>query len=76
MVQGRFDGVPPWAKARLEKEIEKIAADIVKLEKKLANKGFLAKAPEMVVEENRERLDEAHSARTKLEEALGRLAAG
>ena len=64
------------AKARLEKEIEKIAADIVKFEKKLANKGFLAKASEMVVEENRDHLDEAQSARTKLEEALGRLAAG
>ncbi len=63
-------------KARLEKEIEKIAAEIVKLEKKLANKSFLDKAPEMVVEENRERLEEAKAARTKLEEALGRLAAG
>jgi valyl-tRNA synthetase len=63
-------------KSRLDKEIEKIAADIVKLEKKLANKSFLDKAPEMVVEENRERLDDAQSARTKLEEALGRLAAG
>jgi valyl-tRNA synthetase len=63
-------------KARLEKEIEKIAADIVKVEKKLANKSFLDKAPEMVVEENRERLGEAQTARTKLEEALGRLAAG
>ena len=63
-------------KVRLEKEIEKIAADIVKFEKKLANKGFLDKAPDVVVEENRDRLDEAQSARSKLKEALGRLAAG
>ena len=63
-------------KARLEKEIEKIAAEIRKLEAKLGNQDFLAKAPQAVVEETRERLDEAKAALAKLKEALGRLAAG
>ncbi|MCH8139043.1 MAG: class I tRNA ligase family protein, partial [Proteobacteria bacterium] len=63
-------------KARLEKEIEKIEGEIRKLEAKLGNQDFLAKAPQAVVEENRERLEEAKAALAKLKEALGRLAAG
>ncbi len=50
--------------------------EIHKLEAKLGNQDFLAKAPQAVVEENRERLEEAKGALAKLKEALGRLAAG
>jgi valyl-tRNA synthetase len=60
-------------RARLEKEIGRLGQDIDKIEKKLGNEKFLSKAPEHVVEEQRDRLAEATQARAKLEEALGRL---
>ncbi len=60
-------------RARLTKEIAALAADADKTAKKLANADFVARAPEEVVEENRERLADAQAARAKLESALGRL---
>ena len=62
-------------KARLEKEIAKLDGEIGKLDKKLANQGFLAKAPAEVIEEQRQRLADTAAARAKVDEALGRLAA-
>jgi valyl-tRNA synthetase len=62
-------------RARLAKEIAALAGDAERTAKKLANADFIARAPEEVVEENRERLAEAQSARAKLEGALERLAA-
>ena len=62
-------------KARLQKEIGRADGEIAKIDKKLSNRGFLAKAPPDVVEENRERRDEADRARAKLAEALKRLEA-
>jgi valyl-tRNA synthetase len=60
---------------RLEKEIARLAAEIGKAEAKLANADFLARAPEEVVEENRERLQESLAAKGKLEAALIQLRA-
>lgn len=60
-------------RARLTKEVASLASDIERTEKKLANPDFVARAPEEVVEENRERLDEAKAAREKLQAALKRL---
>ena len=60
-------------KARLAKEIDKTGKEIGKLSKKLANQGFLAKAPEAVVEEQRERLAEEEATRARLGAALDRL---
>ena len=60
--------------ARLEKEIGKLTPEITKYEKKLSNQGFLAKAPPEVVAEQTERLEGLKSERTKLDEALKRLA--
>ena len=62
-------------KARLRKEIGRADGEIAKIDKKLSNRGFLAKAPPDVVEGNRERRDEADRARAKLAEALKRLEA-
>jgi valyl-tRNA synthetase len=62
-------------RARLAKEIAALAADAEKTRKKLDNPDFVARAPEEVVEENRERLAEADAARAKLAAALSRLEA-
>ena len=60
-------------KARLTKDIAGHAGEIEKVNKKLGNPDFLARAKEEVVEENRERLAEAQAAKAKLEAALARL---
>jgi valyl-tRNA synthetase len=62
-------------RGRLEKELGKIQAEAAKLEKKLGNDQFLAKAPEAVVAEQRERLEAARAAADKLAAALERLQA-
>ena len=62
-------------KARLEKEIAKLETEIAKFDKKLANQGFLAKAPAEVVDEQRERREKAAADRARRIEALERLAA-
>ena len=60
-------------RARLTKEIKGCEAEADKLRGKLSNKGFLAKAPEAVVEENRRRLTEEDSRLYGLQAALNRL---
>ncbi|CAK0748590.1 valine--tRNA ligase [Azospirillaceae bacterium] len=62
-------------RARLKREIDKLTAEIGKVDRKLSNAEFLAKAPEEVVEENRERRAESEAARAKLQDAFERLAA-
>jgi len=62
-------------KTRLAKEIDRIAGDIGKFEKKLGNASFVDKAPPEVVAEQRERLAEAQAARARLGAALQRLEA-
>jgi valyl-tRNA synthetase len=63
----------PTEKARLAKEIGKLDGDILGTEKKLANAEFVAKAPEEIIEENRERLVTAKARGARLAEALKRL---
>jgi valyl-tRNA synthetase len=60
-------------KARLSKEIARLTGDVERFEKKLGNADFVARAPEEVVEENRERMAEAQDAKAKLEAAVQRL---
>ena len=60
-------------RARLAKEIATLTADIGRTAGKLANADFVARAPEEVVEENRERLAEAENSKARLEAALKRL---
>jgi valyl-tRNA synthetase len=59
--------------ARLNKEIGRITAEIEKISRKLDNPGFIAKAPENVVTENRRRLDEENTRLNGLTAALKRL---
>ncbi len=61
-------------KARLEKALGKVEKEAEGIERKLGNPGFLAKAPEEVVEENRERLAEAKAEAERLRAAVARAA--
>ncbi len=60
-------------RARLGKELEKTIGEATKIEAKLGNEQFLAKAKEEVIEEQRERLADASAMRAKLEAALARI---
>jgi valyl-tRNA synthetase len=60
---------------RLQREIDKLGAEIAQLDAKLANEKFVAGAPEHVVEEQRERKAEAEAIALKLTQALKRLQA-
>ena len=60
-------------RARLTKEIKMAEGEAKKLEGKLNNQGFLAKAPDDVVEENRRRLEAEIDKKTRLTLALTRL---
>jgi valyl-tRNA synthetase len=62
-------------RARLARELDRLGKDIAKIEAKLANADFIAKAPEEVVEEQRERLAEATGRRARTEALLQRFAA-
>jgi valyl-tRNA synthetase len=60
-------------RTRLTKEMAKCDADIARVDQKLGNADFLKRAPEEVVESEREKRDEAQARKAKLAEALERL---
>jgi len=60
-------------RARLAKEMQKADADIARVDAKLNNPNFMARAPEEVVEEEQEKREEALARKTKIAEALDRL---
>jgi valyl-tRNA synthetase len=59
--------------ARLQKEIRRLGDEIGKIDAKLGNAAFVARAPEEVVEEQRERRRQAEQTRARLSAALRRL---
>ena len=59
--------------ARLEKEIKKLADEVGKIDAKLGNAAFVSRAPEEVVEEQRERRSQAEETGRRLGAALERL---
>jgi valyl-tRNA synthetase len=59
--------------ARLAKELARADADIARVDAKLANADFMRRAPEEVVEAEREKREEAVARRKKIVEALERL---
>ncbi|MFN3671813.1 MAG: valine--tRNA ligase [Bosea sp. (in: a-proteobacteria)] len=61
-------------RARLIKETAKLDQDIATVDRKLGNPDFMARAPEDIVEENRERKAAAEARKQKIAEALARLA--
>jgi valyl-tRNA synthetase len=60
-------------RARLGKEMAKADADIARVDAKLGNANFVARAPEEVVEEEKEKREEALARKAKIAEALKRL---
>jgi valyl-tRNA synthetase len=60
-------------KARLQKDLARVDSDIARIDAKLANADFVSRAPEDVVEGERERREEAATRRAKISEALQRL---
>ena len=61
---------PEKEKARVQKEIERLASDIQRATAKLNNEGFLAKAPQSVIEEEKGKLALATDMLAKLRERL------
>ncbi|MGB6939787.1 MAG: hypothetical protein WBE14_24545, partial [Xanthobacteraceae bacterium] len=59
--------------ARLAKEMAKADADIARVDAKLNNANFVARAPEDVVEEEKEKREEALARKAKIAEAIERL---
>jgi len=60
-------------RARLAKETDRLTKEIGKLDAKLGNPEFVAKAPEEVVEEQRERREDAALRIDRMQAALARL---
>ena len=57
-------------KVRISKDLIKIKKEMAKFESKLSNEKFLEKAPEKVIQETRNRLDEAKKKADKLDQVL------
>ena len=60
-------------RVRLQKEQKKMVDEIARFDAKLANEKFIAKAPEEVIEEQKEKRKEALATKARLAEALNRL---
>jgi valyl-tRNA synthetase len=60
-------------RARLEKDLKKTRDEITRFDAKLSNEQFIAKAPEEVLAEQREKRAEAQALASRLEEMIGRL---
>ena len=60
-------------KKRVEKELQKLEAEVAGLEKRLGNEGFVARAPREVVEKDRARADELRGKKDKLARHLARI---
>ncbi len=60
-------------RARLEKELKKLDGEILRIEKKLANERFVANAPQNVVGEERQKMNEYRSQKEKVSLAYERI---
>jgi valyl-tRNA synthetase len=61
--------------ARLEKEMGRLSSEIERIEKKLSNPNFVDKAPEAVVDKERNKIADAQSALAKLKEQAAKIGA-
>jgi valyl-tRNA synthetase len=60
-------------RARLEKELKKALDEIARFEAKLGNEQFVSRAPEDVLQEQRDKLADAQALAARLKEAVARL---
>ena len=60
-------------RARLDKELARVASDIARVDAKLGNADFVKRAPEEVVEGEREKRADAEARGARINEALQRL---
>ena len=60
-------------KERLSKEREKLVKEVERVEKKLSNTGFVSKAPEKVINEERAKLEKYSNMLKSVEEQIGKL---
>ena len=60
-------------KARLEKERDSLSKELERVAKKLSNQGFLAKAPQAVVEEERVKEEKYKALMRQIEEQITRI---
>jgi valyl-tRNA synthetase len=60
-------------RARLEKDIQRAESEIAKVDAKLNNADFVARAPEEIIDEQKQRRADAASLATRLREAVRRL---
>ena len=58
---------------RLEKELKRCEDEIARFEAKLANENFVSRAPEDVLQEQRDKLADAKALSVRLKEAVARL---
>lgn len=61
--------------ARLEKEIQKIIKDLPRIEGKLNNPEFIDKAPQTVIDKEKDKLASLHSSQKNLQEQLAKILA-
>jgi valyl-tRNA synthetase len=61
-------------RTRLEKELAKAESEIARVDAKLNNADFVARAPEDIIEEQKEKRAEAEALVQRLKEAVARLA--
>ena len=56
--------------ARLSREVEKLNKEVARFEGKLSNEKFVGKAPAAVIEKEKAKLEDARSAKARMEEQL------
>jgi len=61
-------------KNRLEKELQKLQAEIIRSEKMLSNKGFLDRAPKELIQKEKDKYAQYVESRKKLEETYNKIA--
>ena len=60
-------------RARLQKELQRLESEIARFDAKLGNADFVARAPEEVIDEQKEKRSDAVATAERLREAVGRL---
>jgi valyl-tRNA synthetase len=60
-------------RTRLEKELQKAESEIARVDAKLGNPDFVSRAPEDVIDEQKEKRAEAEALASRLKEAVARL---